>query len=123
MGFLCQIEADGSPGQWWQVGGTPLVVGRGDNADAQIDDDSLSRSHFLIVREHNEFFLVDLNSRNGTWLHGQPVAAGKLDFGETILAGQSLFRFSLDPLFGVTSRPVRALLPEISGAASVRRAA
>ena len=119
MAFLCQIRTDGSRGESWEVSHRPLVVGRGNCADACIDDDSLSRSHFLIIREHEEFFLIDLDSRNGTWVDGEPVSARKLSPNENIMAGQSLFCFLLER--GLVVRPILALLPEFAVAAGSRR--
>lgn len=95
--FLYQIKSDGSNGEHWVIGDKPLVVGRGDCADACVDDDALSRSHFLIVREGLEFILVDLSSSNGTLVNGKRVSAHKLHAEETIRAGESAFCFSLKP--------------------------
>jgi pSer/pThr/pTyr-binding forkhead associated (FHA) protein len=95
MAFLCQIHSGGSLGDHWVVGDQPLVVGRGDFADACIEDDAMSRSHFLIVREAATFFLVDLDSANGTRVNGKPVAAHKLQPNQIIQAGESLFCFCL----------------------------
>ena len=115
MAYLCQILTDGSEGQCWELSDRPLVVGRGDSVEACVDDDSLSRSHFLIVREHGEHFLIDLDSRNGTWINGHSVSAHKLQPAEIIMAGNSSFCFSLAPLRSV--RPVLALLPQFAAAA------
>jgi pSer/pThr/pTyr-binding forkhead associated (FHA) protein len=95
MAFLCQIHSGGSQGEHWVVGERPLVVGRGDFADACVNDDALSRSHFLIVREASAFFLVDLDSRNGTRVNGKPVSAHKLQPNQIIQAGESVFCFCL----------------------------
>src|ERR1041385_5785707 len=98
MAFLYQIKSDGSKVEPWTIDQRPAVVGRGDSADVFIDDDSLSRSHFLIVREAGEFVLVDLHSRNGTWVKGERISACKLRTDEVIKAGESLFYFSLAPV-------------------------
>ncbi len=98
MAFLYRIEADGSPAECWTVGDTPLVVGQGTSVEARVDDEMLSHSHFLIVPEGHDFFLVDLESRNGTWLNDQRVSAGKLSSNMFIRAGQSLFCFTLTAL-------------------------
>ena len=95
MAFLYQIKSDGSKVEPWTIDQRPAVVGRGDSADVFIEDDSLSRSHFLIVREAGEFLLVDLHSRNGTWVKGERISACKLRSNEVIKAGESLFYFSL----------------------------
>jgi len=117
MAFLCQIHSGGSPGKHWVVGDRPLVVGRGECADACVDDDALSRSHFLIVREAAAFFLVDLDSRNGTRVNGKPVSAYRLQPNQIIQAGESVFWFclALKPGPGLPM-PVSALKESITAA-------
>jgi pSer/pThr/pTyr-binding forkhead associated (FHA) protein len=61
--------------------------------DAYVQDDALSHSHFLIVREGADFLVVDLRSSNGTWVNGQRVSAHRLHPNEFIRAGRSLFCF------------------------------
>jgi pSer/pThr/pTyr-binding forkhead associated (FHA) protein len=93
MAFLYEVLEDGSLGELWPVGEQPLVVGRGGQADICLDDGALSRSHFLVVKEAGQFFVVDLDSENGTWVGAQRVKGHKLHSGETIQAGQSKFCF------------------------------
>ena len=94
MAFLYQIHADGSPAECWALGDQPLVVGRSEAADAYVEDDALSRGHFIIMRDGADFFLVDLDSRNGTWVNGRQVSTHKLRPDELISAGESLFYFA-----------------------------
>jgi pSer/pThr/pTyr-binding forkhead associated (FHA) protein len=98
MAILYQIRIDGAQVQHWETGAKPLVVGRGECADAFIEDDALSRSHFLIAREGADHILIDLNSSNGTWVNGARVSAHKLCSNELIQAGESLFYFSEMPV-------------------------
>lgn len=79
MAFLYQIVPDGSPIQYWTLGDTPLIVGSGDFADAYVEDETLSGSHFLIVRERDDFIIVDLQSSNGTWVNDRQVLAHRDD--------------------------------------------
>ena len=48
-----------------------LVGGRNDQADGQLQASGISRSHARITREDNEFYIEDLNSRNGTYVNGE----------------------------------------------------
>jgi hypothetical protein len=109
LAFLYRIDADGADPEFWPLGNTPLVVGRGDAVDAFVDDDSLSRSHFLIVREGSDFVLVDLNSSNGTWVQGEKVLACKLRSPQLIEAGESRFYFSNAPVIPATLAAVVSL--------------
>ena len=116
MAFLYHIRAGGSEPEYWPVSDGPLVAGRGDFVDAYVDDDSLSRSHFLIVHEGGEYVLVDLSSSNGTWVNGERINACRLHAPQIIKAGGSLFYFSLVPisaqsLSGIVPLPQAADLP------------
>ena len=98
MAFLYHIKRDGTPTEFWTVGDKPLVVGRGDAVDAFVDDDSLSRHHFLVAREGADFFVIDLDSRNGILVNGERMSAHKLRPQDLIAAGASFFCFSDVPL-------------------------
>ena len=45
--------------------GQYLIIGRGDNANIKINNDTISRSHCLIQKMNNSYFVKDLNSLNG----------------------------------------------------------
>jgi len=96
-GFLCRISADGTPLECWTMTDKPLVVGRGESVDAFVEDDALSRSHFMIDREGASFILVDLSSSNGTLVNGNNVTARSLHPLDVIEAGESRFCFFLYP--------------------------
>src|SRR5262249_11333128 len=91
---LYQVLADGTPIKNWAIADEPLVIGRGEFANASVNDGALSRSHFMIVKEGAQFFVVDLDSQNGTWINGERVTGKKLNAGDVICAGRSLFYFS-----------------------------
>ena len=94
MACLYKIQADGTPGKSWSLNDQPLVVGRSEAADAHVEDDALSRGHFIITRDGADFLLADLDSRNGTWVNGRQVSTHKLRPGDLISAGGSLFYFA-----------------------------
>src|SRR5262249_32152650 len=58
------------------------------------NDESLSRRHFLILRQGQSYFLQDLDSQNGTWVDGQRARTVKLRHYDCIAAGRTLFLFS-----------------------------
>jgi pSer/pThr/pTyr-binding forkhead associated (FHA) protein len=94
MATLCLLREDGALAQHWEVTERALAVGRGETVDVQINDQALSRRHFLIAREGQEYVVQDLSSRNGTWVRGCRALAARLHDGDWIMAGRSLFRFS-----------------------------
>ena len=115
MAFLYQIESDTPEHECWTVGDKPMVVGRGDSADVIIDDDSLSRSHFLLVREGKDLFLIDLHSSNGTFVNEKKVSAHRLQSGDVVRAGALVFCFSLT---AITPGTFPALMASVQGAAA-----
>ena len=52
------------------LGKDPVIVGRHPDCDIHIDDASVSRHHAQVTFEGGQYFLHDLNSRNGTFLNG-----------------------------------------------------
>jgi pSer/pThr/pTyr-binding forkhead associated (FHA) protein len=73
-------------------------VGRDASAGLQINDSSLSRTHFEIIWDGSLAGLRDLGSTNGTRLEGQPVVANKvvaLANDSKIVAGRSQFVFRI----------------------------
>jgi len=102
MATLYQIGDDGSQAKEWEIGQEPLIVGRSRQAEVNIADDGLSRHHFLIVRDGEDYVIKDLNSRNGTWVEGHRVFAEKLRHNNLILAGHTRFRFAAPPAISAT---------------------
>lgn len=53
-----------------------VVIGRSDQADVQVTDDSVSRRHALLWREGDQVFVADLGSANGTRVDGVRITSG-----------------------------------------------
>jgi pSer/pThr/pTyr-binding forkhead associated (FHA) protein len=96
MATLCLLGIDGVQGAQWEINDHPVTVGRGASADVKIEDDGLSRRHFMVVREGTDYLVKDLSSRNGTWVHGHRAVTARLSHNDCILAGRTLFRFCED---------------------------
>jgi len=72
-----------------------IVVGRGSGADLILLDREVSREHFTIRHDGEEYLLEDLESINGTFVNGKRVShAVPLQHGDTIQAGDTQLRFS-----------------------------
>jgi pSer/pThr/pTyr-binding forkhead associated (FHA) protein len=94
MATLYQIGENGSRAEQWEVDEKPVVVGRNGRAQVSIADEGVSRRHFLIARDGEDYVIKDLNSRNGTWVEGRRVFAEKLHHNDCIQAGRTLFLFA-----------------------------
>jgi S1-C subfamily serine protease len=83
-----------------------VLIGREANANVRFDadrEDLVSRNHARIVRDPadpNGFLLMDLDSRNGTFINRQRIyGASRLQHGDRVQLGPSgpEFSFELDP--------------------------
>ncbi|HOX56084.1 MAG TPA: FHA domain-containing protein [Candidatus Paceibacterota bacterium] len=97
MATIYQIGEDGSRVERCRIDQEPLVVGRSEQAQINIKDEGMSRRHFLIERAGEDYFIKDLNSRNGTWVGGYRVFEEKLRHNDWIMAGHTLFLFADPP--------------------------
>ncbi|MBN1285174.1 MAG: FHA domain-containing protein [Anaerolineae bacterium] len=99
-----------------------LTVGRVPGSDVILIHTQISRRHLRIMWQGRQFWVEDLDSRNGTWLRDrrlQPHQAEPLNPGDTIRAGPYMFTF-----VGVQvdePQPVPSRLPEESILQSVAR--
>jgi pSer/pThr/pTyr-binding forkhead associated (FHA) protein len=96
MATLCLLGIDGKLRTQWEISNEQVTVGRSAMADVKVEDDGLSRRHFMIMREGADYLIKDLSSRNGTWVHGHRAMTARLHDNDCILAGNTLFRFCED---------------------------
>lgn len=82
-----------------------VTFGRSKKADIYLDDGRLSRLHSKIIRVGNGYRLVDLNSRNGTFVNGMRVLEHPLTSFDTIQIGDTKIKFLIhDALMGTLDR-------------------
>lgn len=94
-----------------------FFVGRGDNCQLRPKSESVSRRHCAIVQKDGRVLLLDLKSRNGTYVNDKQLSPEKakiLKSGDKIRIGQLEFEISIE--VGIAS----AKKPEV---ASVKEAA
>ncbi|MFH1488614.1 MAG: SpoIIE family protein phosphatase [Pseudomonadota bacterium] len=89
-------------GQSFHLKEDKTLVGRAVGNDVQIKDPSVSRKHVEIIRRAGQYFLMDLQSQNGTWVNGQLIRSGveiKVDRGHPISIGNNLLSIGrkIDP--------------------------
>lgn len=108
MPQLIQKNTDGTSLKQFELKGKPsLVVGRGEQADAQIGDEMMSRRHFEISEKNGAYVIRDLQSRNGTTLNGRPLTNEvTIGSGDTVRAGETIFVFAdgLNTVIGQLAR-------------------
>ena len=96
-GFLVICSSDNNG---WELEFTLLnertIVGRDTDVDVTLDDHSVSRRHAAIIKSGGHYYLRDLQSRNGTYLHGVLQGAEQaLADGDCFRIGNSDFVFRL----------------------------
>jgi hypothetical protein len=70
-----------------------LILGRQKGVDVLVDDIGASREHAKVFQQDGDYFVIDLNSRNGTKVNGQTVSRHRLKHGDLITIGKSGYRF------------------------------
>jgi adenylate cyclase len=73
--------------QEFKLGEGRTIIGRGQNCDVVINDESISRQHARLVVHAELVELTDLQSRNGTYLAGRAVRDATLHGGEPLSFG------------------------------------
>ncbi len=78
-----------------------VILGRALEADVRVNDTLVSRQHARVLlmrnesKNSNEYILVDLDSRNGTFLNGRRIKRETLENGDKITIGETILRFDL----------------------------
>ena len=78
-------------GDEFELAGAALMIGRERDNQVSLADVWASKHHCKIVLTGSRFTLVDLHSRNGTFLNGTPVRERTLEHGDEIRVGRSVF--------------------------------
>lgn len=105
MASLWLLDENGLRSQAWDLGEESVAIGRGETADVIVEDDALSRRHFMVVRSGELFEIHDLESQNGTWVDGQRAGRVPVRHHNCIQAGRSIFLFH-DPANAGPSAPL-----------------
>jgi adenylate cyclase len=81
------------------TGGTCWTVGRGEENDFMLDDRWISRNHAMLQSmETGEVYLIDLGSRNGSFVNGRRVNVPvTLRSGDQLTFGQTELEFYAPP--------------------------
>jgi len=90
-----QIARGAQAGQVFTIVPGITTVGRGDGADIELDDTTVSRRHAELERVGERIMLRDTGSLNGTYLNRQPIRHEvELSDGDEVWTGKYRMRFS-----------------------------
>ncbi len=73
-----------------EIGEHPLIIGRDPQCDLFFADKKLSRRHARFERDGKEVRLVDLGSRNGSWVNDERVETRLVTAGDSMRLGSLL---------------------------------
>jgi len=80
---------------FWQ---TDITIGRNPNCDISLKDDSLSAIHARISYHHTQWWLEDLDSKNGTFLNkNQVIVPTVIITDDQFKCGNTFFTIRIDP--------------------------
>ena len=70
-----------------------VVIGRSKDCDVQLADPNASRRHAELRQEGSAYWLIDLDSTNGSSVNGHRTSRAKLDSGDVITIGSTELLF------------------------------
>ncbi|WP_437980260.1 ATP-binding protein [Sorangium sp. So ce117] len=82
--------------QVFVIGDTAVTIGRAEDQAICIPHRSLSRSQARIEPSEGRFFIVDLQSKNGTYVNGARIQRREIRSGDTITLGDLDLLFTVD---------------------------
>lgn len=77
--------------QWWSLTRKKISLGRDPTCDVVIQDTKASRIHAEIVYQDGQYFLIDKNSTNGTFVNGTRIQRHIINPGDALILGSSRF--------------------------------
>jgi len=86
------VQGPGSPRNF-VLSREEVILGRSSEADIQVDSTELSRKHLALRREHGQYTVFDLGSRNGIYLNGVKIHSAVLHEGDNLQLGSVVLVF------------------------------
>jgi hypothetical protein len=85
----------------------PAVLGRSPESHLQVGDPWISSMHAMFERRGEDHWVVDLESRNGTFLGDERITEARLSDGALLRFGRTEVRFALHPTWSAVQRTRR----------------
>jgi pSer/pThr/pTyr-binding forkhead associated (FHA) protein len=87
------ITLDGQLLSEFELGKERIIIGRKPDNDIPIDNLAISGEHAAITTLHNDVFVEDLGSTNGTLVNNQPITKHALHHGDEIAIGKYRLKY------------------------------
>jgi len=99
MPFLICLKGE-DKGQDWELPLLDIEIGRSPNNHVVVHDPKASRQHCKLIMGESTVKVVDLKSRNGTKVDGQPITEHLLQYDQFLQVGDTMFILSPKSLPG-----------------------
>ena len=86
--FFIIVSKDGDFVEEHIINKKRLHIGRHSDNDIRIKSDKVSRQHAIIIYHENEFFMRDMNSKNGTFIDKKRIDMQQLTDGSVVNIGE-----------------------------------
>lgn len=86
--FFIILSKNGSYVDEYLINKKRLHIGRHSDNDIRIKSDKISRQHAIIIYHENDFFIRDMNSKNGTYVDNKCIDMQQLTDGAIIEMGE-----------------------------------
>jgi len=93
--YRLQVVSGPDSGRVFPLESGRQILGRHPSCDFVLTDEQVSRRHCQLEEVHDRWFLVDLGSRNGTLVNGEPVERVFLQPGDRIQLGRTVIEFQI----------------------------
>ncbi len=88
-----RVIRGGDPGAEFPLATARVVAGRNPDSDVRLDDATVSRRHAAFVQRGDSWWVVDLDSTNGTRVNGADTVEQPLRPGDRVELGEALLEF------------------------------
>ncbi len=106
------------PPKEWPLEGGRLVMGRLPACEISLNDANASRQHAELVRREDGWWIVDLDSTNGTYVNGSLVKERRLVPGDRIQVGSSKMEVATEQVRPAPPKAAPVPVPEPTQVAS-----
>ncbi len=94
---------------------TEFLIGRGEECHLRPKSDAISRQHCTIRTADNQCFVVDMGSKNGTYVNGQRVEGEcQIQAGDHLQVGPLQFQVVFAHALGGAKRPAARNVKEVA---------
>lgn len=108
-------------GKVYYLIGKRAVIGRGENADIQIVDTKISREHAELSFSDNSYTITDLGAQNGIIVSDQKIKQKKLEDGEKVVIGQTVFKYNIIEVTQSTEMMIAEATPDSALAKEIKK--